>query len=343
MPVTFACPTCSTEFTVPPSATGTVRCGNCNQLIQLPDRNTPLPPKSPDPEPVPPDVFVESRWGGGGSNDRWDVILLFLPFLLLYLWTVFKQHSTPVISMAHPLIWGAIAAGAYIGGKIIDSIPSVLQGNDVFSQLGDVLSEVTVTVTGNPRSNKRQLTLLAAATAFGCVKNIVLAGKPIPGPFGTTISNPAPSPGMIGVTWNEEEKEVTYVVRYRQTFKAIVTVGEGKDALGNFPPFGNIPDQVVGAPFDFTGGSIVNFPQPPLEFAGKTILTDRVRSLDPDPSVKNPKEVETGNPRPCGDARSRGSLVNLVWQALTSSPESNVGTGSHTYKLPTNDNRFTGG
>lgn len=203
--------------------------------------------------------------------------------------------------------------------------------------LGQIEDEVTVTVSGNPLSNKKQLYHLAAAVGFGLIERLVPAGGE---------KNPLASPGLVAVEYDATTKEVSFVIRYSRNLITVATFGAGAAGLRRQPVYDGPKDVVVGAPWDFRTDLVTRVVSPTLEFAGKTVLTDRSVTPDPNPAILPPivpPNIPTGNPRPSGDARSRGSLIQLVWQALADPVESFDGQGTHSYVLPTNANRFSGG
>lgn len=123
-----------------------------------------------------------------------------------------------------------------------------------------------------------------------------------------------------------------------------------------WPVIAGPSDTVIGGPWDFDGPVLSNIIKPTLPFAGSVILTDEEQIPEPRArtggisagiggviSGLTSKPITTPNPRPAGDARSRGSLCWLVYQSLVSSPESQEGQGTHTYPLPSDSNRFSGG
>ena len=208
--------------------------------------------------------------------------------------------------------------------------------------LGTIQDQIVVTVTGGPRSDIKALFRLAASVAFGKVKRLVPAGGEL---------NPLPPPGAIGVRYSIERREVTFVLRMNRSLATAcnTVVGDGVREVGKLPVFAGPDNTAIGGKFDFKAtpppGGLVGLidgaiPLPELEFAGKTLLTPAVVSPDPNPTVVGPGETgPTKNPRPTGDARSRGSLVRMVTAALASPSE----TGPATFVLPTDANRFTGG
>lgn len=234
---------------------------------------------------------------------------------------------------------GAIA----VGKTVIDAVKSGVQYvSDLKEQLGTLDDEIIVTVAGGPLSNKRQLYKLAAAVAFGVVKRLVPAGDPL---------NPFAAPGSLGIEYDATTKEVTLILRLRRTLFAITAPvalgGAGQaSALSQTAVFSGPDDFVVGGAWDFAlNAGILGVKMPTLEFAGKTILTDSpvVQSPDPRLPAGASRVIDTPNPRPSGDARSRGSLCWMVWQALANPAEGPEGSGTHSYVLPNDANRFSGG
>lgn len=235
--------------------------------------------------------------------------------------------------------------GFAVGTDIINLL------GEIRDQVGVLEDEVVVTVSGNHQSKKNSLYFLAAAVGFGIINRLVPAG-------GAAAGNPFPSPGLVGIEYDATTKEVTFILRYRQNVLTILTVGAGKAALSGVPvfsgpldiPTGN-PDAVTGGAWDFTLGSVVALPTPTLPNTDRVILTDSPTIVTapgaghPNPATVVPAgtRVTTPNPRPVGDARSRGQLTWMVWQSLANPCESLDGSGTVVYNPPTNANRFTGG
>lgn len=207
--------------------------------------------------------------------------------------------------------------------------------NNAFGMLED---SVEVRVTGAPGSTKRQLHALAASVAFGMAKPLIFLG-------GGALT----PPGAIGVEYDAARMELTFVLKYSRSVKSILASGAaaflglgggGRDALVNQPVFRGPLDEVKGAGFEFRPPVPGGIAPGNLPFNGKTILTTSRTCEDPNPAIAGAgPTVPTLNPRPAGDARSRGSLCDLVFQSLAT-PAS---FATQTYDLPDDANRFTGG
>jgi hypothetical protein len=301
---------------------------------------------------------------------------------------------------------GALGAAAFAATSFVDFTINVI------NRLGVIEDEVAVTVTGTPISSKKQLYFLAAATAFGLAKNLQ------PRLWG---NNPLGSPGLIGVEYDAAAKEVTFILRLKQSLLILALArwaNEKNEAalkalreltgaaivprdpdsslfIENFPILAGPKDGVVGGQWNFVGpqlpgevvgaaaggaiGSIFgpigtiaggigggiagglfvgnqqtirqlpNLTDPSFGgFANKVILTDTPFVRDPNPNlhpvpIGSEPQVPTPNPRPVGDARSRGTLAWMVWQSLANPCESNDGLGTHTYGVPNNSSIFSGG
>jgi hypothetical protein len=203
-------------------------------------------------------------------------------------------------------------------------------------QLGRLDDHIQVTVAGNPFSTRRSLYEVAAATAFGMVARLVPAGGP---------GNPFGPPGVIAVAYDAAANELTFSLQYSRSLATILSpAGAGAGVLAAQPVFGNLPQTITGGDWDARLPTdpvlLPPTPTPDLAFGGRAILTTAAFVPAPNPKplpVGGP--VSTPNPRPAGDARSRGTLSWLVFQTLAAPAES----GPHTYTFPPNSlARFSG-
>lgn len=197
--------------------------------------------------------------------------------------------------------------------------------NNAFGRLED---SVVVHVVGQPGSNRETLFKLAAATAFGIAKPLIRLG------FGSFTP-----PGSVGIEWNASTRELVFVLKYSRSIKSII-LGANRTALMNQPVFKGPPETVVGASYEFRPPVPGGIAPGRLPFDGKVILTTADEAPDSNPaSVGDGPTGPTKNPRPAGDARSRGSLNWLVFQSLATPAD----FSTQSFDLPTDANRFTGG
>jgi hypothetical protein len=198
----------------------------------------------------------------------------------------------------------------------------------IVGSLGALQDEITVHIRGGPRSNTKALFRLAASIAFGKVLRMVPAGG---------AGNPLPPPGMMGVMYHLENREVTFILRMNQSV-ITATAFSGVDTLANLPVYAGPVMTAKGADMDFRPpvfGAPPGLIIPPFGYKGKTLLTADPDGPDTETGIPGP----TKNHRPSGDARSRGSLVRMLTAALASPAE----VGPSTFVLPDDTNRFTGG
>lgn len=251
-------------------------------------------------------------------------------------WKEFVDRGVKVVKGA------GRAAASVIGG--------IGEAKRLGDQLGRLEDAVTVKVSGTPLARKADLYWLAAAIGFGMVVRM-RAGM---------VDALTLPPTMLAIDYDPTSKEVTFHLRYSQSILTLTSFSRANTtAISGSPVFTGPPDTVVGGAWDFVPrvilGTIalptaVGAPPGVLPFTGRVVLTDASATFDPvpvgaTPAVTSPQSVGatpitvTPNPRPLGDARSRGSLCWLVYQSLASPS----GTGPSTYDRPTNANRFTGG
>lgn len=202
--------------------------------------------------------------------------------------------------------------------------------NNVFGILED---SVTVRVVGGPGATKRRLTHLAASVAFG------ISHPLIPLFFGAV-----PPPGSIGIEYDAAGNEIIFTVKFSRSLKSVglggFAGGPGLDGIRSQAVFAGPPETFSGNGFIFRPPVPGGVAPPALEFDGRTVLTTAATCVNPDPALPRGAAavVSTPNPRPTGDARSRGTLAWLVFQSLASPAE----TSTHTYPLPNNPDLFAG-
>jgi hypothetical protein len=198
--------------------------------------------------------------------------------------------------------------------------------------------EVTVEVIGQPGARKSDLYYLALNTAYGLAR---------PGVSGIPL---LPAPGLVMIEYDAADNWVRATLRYRVGIIDLVTTGFAnipsfliRKVLGNppamtaagaafaLPLISGPPETVIGGEprLPFLGPLNVPFPKG-LPFTGKPVLTTYAKTLDPNPAVRTPGIIDSANPQPSGDGRSRGSigaptlgdltanyLVPMIFAALT--------------------------
>lgn len=218
-----------------------------------------------------------------------------------------------------PLPFLALAAGAAIGkgldwafrggGTVIDTI------NKNVPTLED---EVTVEVVGQPGANKQQLYFLALAAANGIVRQFNgMGGVP-------------PSYGMLMIEYDAADHWIRCTIKYST---GIVSSSALRSPFGGVTPYDDMavyrgPQcEVVGGDFNFTSKLLPGIPSsaedpaaPQLPFKGAVILTSCPSVQEPAPGpitqkpvqtlpIKPTKPINSPNPKPPGDNRSRGAVV----------------------------------
>lgn len=191
---------------------------------------------------------------------------------------------------------------------------------------------VEVTVKGQPGASKKQLYWLAMCAAFGVARrfdkfNIVR--PPFPGV--KVFVNPPP--GVIMMEYDASENWVRCVIDYEYSTADVYSGTRRKQAFDS-ELFQGPECEVKGGPFEWTGrGSVTGagipvssldtrYNVPVLPFDGKTIVTPCPQTRDPNPAIPllpNPigdpldilaPVVDSPNPKPMGDHRSRGAVVS---------------------------------
>lgn len=203
---------------------------------------------------------------------------------------------------------------------MLSNIGAVVSGvADMFPKLED---EVTVEVMGQPGSNKRELYRLAMATAYGIAR---------PGLNGTA-SLFGPPPSMILCEYDAADAWVRFTVRYRiGVLDFALTPNSGPASILAGVASGRGLPVVLGPPDEVIGGrmrlpipsvtGVVAAPIPfvpaidpisllvPMRFVNKVILTSSGVCESPDPATTG-MTINSPNPRPPGDTRSRGAVQN---------------------------------
>lgn len=246
---------------------------------------------------------------------------------------------------------------AAVGGALLRAGPAIVTGGQIAggikSALPHIDDEVTVTVVGQPGAKRRDLYFLALSAACSVVRRFDAAQKV------------APPPGLLlleyGIGTDAEDHVVAVTLRYKTSLLssavaasvasnpaaaagAIVggplaagiaaAAGEYLAAASKPLPlyselavFSGPKDEVIGAPFNFTGYLVPGLPSsstasgaPKLPFAERTIITKADTVPDPNPILPPGAAalIPSSNPRPPGDNRSRGAvpMTNPSTQAV---------------------------
>lgn len=241
------------------------------------------------------------------------------------------------------------------GGPFLGDFLAVWDG--IKSSLPYLEDEATVIVNGNPSARRKDLYFLAAATAFSLVKRF------------DAIQVVSPPPGMIMLEWDAAGNAVKFTVKYKTNLTSAAAFNGGS-TLANIPLFAGPPDEVRGAKWNFTGATVEQptvipvigsgllgqillqnsgFTQgtqqkvmlaPDLrKYVGRPILTRNTTCTDPNPLADPNTVVHSPNPRPVGDGRSRGTLYQLVYAALTTP----TGAGLKEFSPAPTGTQFSGG
>ncbi|VTR92151.1 unnamed protein product [Gemmata massiliana] len=239
------------------------------------------------------------------------------------------------------------------GGVLLGDAMAIWNG--IKSTLPFLEDEATVTVHLSPKGTRRDGYFLAAALGFSLVRRYDI------------LAFNSPPPGMIMIVYDAASNAVQFTVRYRtcMTTGAIVNAermfselpvytgpteifaGEAWNFISSGIP--GVPDPgagggVAGGQAGFAGALAALRAQaqvPKLPFAKHGILARSGTTLDPNPlNAPGNNWVESPNPRPSGDQRSRGTLYQMVYAALTT-PQ---GSGFKLFPQPVNpEHGLTGG
>lgn len=208
-------------------------------------------------------------------------------------------------------------------------LPAVIAGagaiaDATFKFAPQLEDEVTVEVVGQPGASKKQLYFLALAAAFGIVKraDVRVAGKFL-----------QPPPGMLMIEYDAADHWVRCTLRYKTSLlqgaaagligNVVGTdiVGPGIANLSSIPLYAGPKCDVIGGEFEFVGQvpvAAAGIPDssddplaPKLPFKDKTILTVCAQVKDPNPAQPGSggNVIDSPNPKPPGDNRSRGAVV----------------------------------
>ncbi len=215
---------------------------------------------------------------------------------------------------------------------VMDIINLIKTGGEALKTVRDNLplleDEVTVEVVGQPGSNKQQLYYLALAAANGMVTRM-----------GASLLSISGSYGMLMIEYDGASDWVRCTIRYKFGMAqlavggaSLLTVGADRFAVQKLAVYRGPSCDVVGGKFDFTGqGTTSGLPgipnsskaidgAPQLPFAGQMILTACPTTPQPVPTAVRESPVPTAplgttgapvespNPKPPGDNRSRGAI-----------------------------------
>ena len=198
--------------------------------------------------------------------------------------------------------------------------------NGIKSTLPFLEDEATVTVYLSPKGTRRDGYFLAAALGFSLVRRYdILAGT-------------SPPPGLIMIVYDAASNSVQFTVRYR-TCLTTGAIDNKARIFSECPVYAGPTEIVTGEPWNFAGAvpGIPGFPGaggqaglagamaaaranaflPVLPFAKRGIVARSGTTPEPNPLKPAGTWVESPNPRPCGDQRSRGTLYQMVYSALT--------------------------
>lgn len=212
--------------------------------------------------------------------------------------------------------------------------------------------EAIVTVNVNPKGTRKEAYFLAAAVAFSLVRRY------------DHTQYLGPPPSIIKLEYDAAGNTVRMSLRYKTNLATAAAAGL-RDTVGKLAIINGPPEEIVGERWNYTGvlaaqidtggplslvidripgaretlGIKVPVPAPKLRFTGRPILTRNPTCAQPDPTKPATETVFSPNPRPVGDSRTRGTMYNLVYAALTT-PQ---GAGLKEFPAPTVANQYIGG
>jgi hypothetical protein len=138
---------------------------------------------------------------------------------------------------------------------------------------------------------------------------------------------------------------ITFTLRFSRSLATIFAIGDGRKIFETLPVLKGPADNYIGGSWDFSPFLLNQ--EEPLPFNNQPILYASGTCPEPKPQDDGKGTTSTNmiacpNPRPSGDLRSRGTLVSLVFSAL-----SNPGTTDLMQMPlspnPANDNSYAGG
>lgn len=238
------------------------------------------------------------------------------------------------------------------GGPILGD--ALAAWDAIQSVLPHLENEATVTVTGNPRATRRELYFLAAATGFALAKRYdVLPGLSLPPSilmvewdaggntvkfyvkyrtnlFTSSLANPT---ALGGLTLYTGPPETVYGAAW--SFNGALSPGTPAFLTATGTTTSTLTTLLASGPLGLgmslgagsgsaIGGAVrptITVPAGSSKWEGRPILTrESTVAVDPDPRIAlggGGGVIPAANPRPAGDYRSRGSLYNMVYSALT--------------------------
>lgn len=213
--------------------------------------------------------------------------------------------------IARGIASAASSGGSKIGG--ISGTGAVVNG--LISNCPTLEDEVTVEVVGQPGTTKQQLYYLAMAAANGIVRRPgSLAGLP-------------PTMGLLMIEYDAADHWVRCTIRYKTSTLGSIRVFGDKNFYNSMAVYRGPQCEVVGSEFDFTNAVLAGIPRsstsanaPQLPWAGRVILTACPTTQEPQvgpitqapaptPTVIQTRVINSPNPKPPGDNRSRGTVV----------------------------------
>lgn len=233
-----------------------------------------------------------------------------------------------------------------MGTAVANAIPVLGSALEGLRKLNPILmDEVSVRVEGQPGASKQELYYLALAAANGVVRRI----QPIGGLLPPTVQ---PTAASLRIEYDAADHWVIATISYRSsTVRANtrITPAGTSAAPINYAAFVNQlavyrgPQcEVVGGKFDFIEDSfsLAGIPgtdgqvAPILPFQNRVILTGCPETQEPrpapitqapppTPNVIPTQTIDSPNPKPTGDNRSRGAVVTK-----SSSFDATLSTGS---------------
>lgn len=240
-----------------------------------------------------------------------------------------------------PKVGGYIANGIIIAGPIVEGLRN---------QVPRLEDEVVVTIHGQPGAKKSELYLLALATASSLVRRYDgTFGQTDPAPGMIAVEYDAASnwirctlrynTSMAAAVKAFDGNQVLTAVREAKGQQVADQVGKYQQGNGSAPDAGGKQssmfselvvysgprDEVQGENLNFTGSlpgmptSVTAKGLPQIPWVGRTILTTAPKCVEPIPGT-GPiagNVIQTPDPKPPGDNRSRGAIISSTNPLLT--------------------------
>lgn len=239
--------------------------------------------------------------------------------------------------MALPLLAaaGGVAAGIWIAKQFASAVGgAVATVRNNIPQLDD---QVVVEVQGQPGSSKQELYYLALAAANGVVRRY----QPL------LVRNPANPPTMavLGIEYDAADSWVRCTIHYRVgTLGMAIETGAraSKDRFDTLQVYRGPQHQIVGGSFDFRSTVLPGVPNeegPQLPWANRVIVTGcptvQQPVVAPITQAPAPSEniiptvgINSPNPKPPGDNRSRGAVYTADPTTSLTSGGANAALGA---------------